>query len=97
MSDKPPIEAARSYSDGKVAIKGTVNSRGYNPSIQAKFNLNISVDEARALAAKLIVLADEADAKVAKKAAADARRRKWRDQEIAAGRMRVMSAREFLR
>lgn len=93
MSGKPQIEAARSFSDGKVTIKGELRSGGYDPSIQTKFSLDIFAHAARALAAKLIALADEADAKVAKKVAAEGRRRKWRDQEIAAGRIKVIGLR----
>ena len=51
----------------------------------------------RQLAAELIRLADEVDAKVAKDAETKARRAAWADREVAAGRMQRFSAAQFIR
>ena len=62
-----------------------------------KGRADISTADARILAASLIAIADEADAKVAKAQAAEARRQKWRDREVAAGRIKIMSVEKFFR
>ena len=96
---KPPFEAANAYRDGYVTLRGAAKSRSdYGAvSIDAKVSIDLTTAEARALAASLIAQADAADLKVAKKVAAEARRKAWRDREVAAGRMKVMSMKEFFR
>lgn len=90
-----PITITKSYSDGKVTVRVTLRIRGYNEeSINMQGNTTLSTVEARSLATSLVAFAAAADAKVAKKAAEEDRRKKWRDREIAAGRMKIMSWRE---
>ena len=92
---KPTINAARHLGDNaiRVTVKGSSwdSENGATLSVWVK----ISAADARKLAEDLVKLADEADSKIAKKAASEERRRKWREREIAAGRMRVMSAKDF--
>lgn len=77
----------RSYRDGHVALRFSV--RGGYVKIDGGSDLNIA--DARKLAAALIAESDRADAKIAAKKASDERRQKWRDREIAAGRMKVIT------
>lgn len=56
---------------------------------------DLSTQQARDLAAALIEEADRSDARVEAKKASEDRRRKWRDREVAAGRMKVFNAGDF--
>lgn len=93
MTDKP-ILAKRSHRDGHIEVQMELSVRSFGGGcIRMKADTDISTESARQLAADIIRLSDEADAKIAKKKAAEERRQKWRDREIAAGRMRVVSLR----
>ena len=91
MSDK--ISVKKSYRDGHVALNVTLNDR----SVKVIGSTDLSAAQARELAESLIAEADRADAKVAAKAAKEDRRKKWRDREIAAGRIKIMDAGSFFR
>jgi hypothetical protein len=83
-----PVVAKKSFRDGRVALAITLKARGWgNDEAKISGSTELTTAQARALAQELIARADEADAKVTKKAEAQNRRRKWRDREIAAGRM----------
>lgn len=85
------ITAKRSSSEGQVALVIDLKASGWPGSISARIKANAEVTsyQARELAAQLIALADEADAKTADRKAREERRKKWCDREIAAGRMVV--------
>ena len=89
MSDKsaPPVAARKSYRNGTVALAIALKCGGYGPSANITARTEITTAQARELARSLITLADQSDAKAAAKDAAEQRRRKWRDQEVKAGRM----------
>ena len=91
MSDaNPTVTAKKSYRDGHVAIGIKMRCRGWsNGTIGVDAATDLTIAQARALASSLVELANAADAKATAKAAAEERRRKWRDREIAAGRMVV--------
>ena len=84
-----PFLAKKSYSDGHVAVSVTLKASGWGDRVQVTGGADMTTEQARVLAQALVALADEADAKVARKAAEKERRQKWRDREIAAGRMVV--------
>ena len=93
-----PLTVKRSFSGGRVGIGVRLQSRGWpGDSVTVAGSVDISTATAREIAALLIAAADAEDAKIAKKNAADARRKAWRDREVAAGRLVVMSAREFFK
>lgn len=95
---KSPVVAKKSYKSGHIGIGFALKcSDWHGGSIKIEASADITCEQARALAKAIIEQADAADAKVRAKAAAEERRQKWRDREIAAGRMRVMSAGEFFR
>jgi len=59
----------------------------YSDRVTVQGRTDMSSAEARDLAKALILEADRADAKVSAKVASDARRKKWRDREVSAGRL----------
>jgi hypothetical protein len=88
-----PITAKRSYHKGCVGIGIQLRCNGWNTaSATINASTDLTIEQARALAQSLIQLADLAEAKIAAEAASVARRKKWRDREIAAGRMVVMGS-----
>ncbi len=94
MSD---IGAKKSHKDGHVSVRVVLKARGWqSDSIEVKGGTDLTTEEARELAAALLAEAERADAKVAAKAASDERRKKWRDREVAAGRLKVMSLQSLL-
>ncbi len=91
-----PVVAKRSYKAGHVAVAVTLCVTGYShDSAKVDMRTNLTTSQARALAQSLVSLADAVDAKIAAEEAAEARRKKWRDREVTAGRIIEMSAKEF--
>lgn len=93
MSRQPtdaPIAAKKSYRDGCVTVTVWLKCGGYGDSAKIDARTELTAEQARTLARALADLADQSDAKVARKAAEAARRGAWRDREIAAGRMVVL-------
>ena len=88
-----PAVAKKSYKDGHVSVGFTLKARDRHGggSVKAEANTDITTAQARELAAALIEQADKADAKVSAKVAHEERRRKYREREIAAGRMIVFN------
>lgn len=87
----PRVVAKKSYKEGHVAIRVTLKSGGWRgDAVKVEGGTDMPVNQARELARSIIELCDQADAKSAAKAASDERRRKYREREIAAGRMVVL-------
>ena len=92
MTEKPcPIRAMKSNYPANVSVSVKLNTGWDGDHVRLDGSTNLTTDQARALGQSLIALADAADAKAAAHAAVEARRRAWRDREIAAGRMKVFS------
>jgi hypothetical protein len=82
------ISAIKSYKNGHVSVRVNLKSMGYySDRVTVQGRTDMSSAEARDLAKALILEADRADAKVSAKVASDARRKKWRDREVSAGRL----------
>lgn len=79
----------------KVQLTRT-KSWSYGNGIRIEASAQITTAQARELAAALIEYADREDAKVAADKAREDRRKAWRDREVAAGRMKVFTMKEFL-
>ncbi len=92
---KPVIFAKKSYKDGHVAVELNMKCGGYNDRATIKGHTDIPTELARDIARTLIECADKADAKMVEKLAANERRKKYQDREIAAGRMVVMNFQGF--
>jgi len=87
----PEIIAKKSYKDGHVSVRIDLKSRGWHSAtVNVQGSTDLTSEQARELAKSLVAEADRADAKVAAKAASDARRKKWRDREVAAGRLKIV-------
>lgn len=85
------IGAKKSYKEGHVSVRINLKARGWqSASLNVQGDMDLSSTEAREFAKELIAEADRADAKVAAKAASEARRKKWRDREVAAGRLKIV-------
>lgn len=87
----PPIQAKKSMREGCVAISVRMKSSWIGDHIKLEGTTDLTAAQARDLAQSLHALADDADAKVAAKAAKAASRKKWQDREVAAGRMKIIS------
>lgn len=90
------ITAKKSYKDGHVSVRFTLKSGGWTgASVKVEGATDLSTEQARELARTLLAEADRADAKKAAKAASDERGKKWRDREVAAGRMKILDSQTF--
>lgn len=85
-----PVTAKKSLKQRHVALDIQLICSGWpGPRARISGGADLSTDQARALAGALIEFADQSDARADAQTAAEARRRTWRDREIAAGRMIV--------
>ena len=83
-----PITAKRSSGAGKVGVGIRLRCGGWSGgTAKIEASVDITTDQARVLARSLVELADQAEAKVAAETASKERRQKWREREVAAGRM----------
>lgn len=82
------LSVKKSYKDGCIALRFSVKG-GY--SLKVEGSADLATAEARDLANAMIEECDRVDARIAAKNAAEERRQKWREREIAAGRLNVMS------
>jgi hypothetical protein len=84
----------KSYRDGHVGLRFSIKASGrHGDTLRIEGGCDLSTEAARELARALIEEAERADAKVATKKASDERRKKWRDREVAAGRMKIIGLR----
>lgn len=81
----------KSYRGGHVGLRFSVKAN----YIKIEGGSDLSTEQARDLARILVDESDRADARVAAKKASEDRRQKWRDREIAAGRIKIMGTGEF--
>lgn len=87
----PAFTITKSYRDGSVGVRVALKARDWNgASVSVQGSADILTNVARSLAAELILAADQADAKIAKKFAEQVRREKWRIREINAGKIKVL-------
>lgn len=92
MAKNSTFAVVKSYRDGCVSVSVNLSASGYGPSVKVQCRAQISTIEARELAAELIAKADAEEAKQEKLLQTKERHDKWREREIAAGRIKVMSA-----
>src|SRR4051812_24317350 len=85
----------KSYHDGhvKLRVEASASRRGQDVSATAAVDLDL--EAARNLAANLLLAVEKEDAKIKAKGEREARRKAWRDREVAAGRMKIVPASEF--
>ena len=85
----------RSYKDSHVAVRVSMRAGYHGDSARIDGATDISAAQARELATALTQEADRAEARAAAKKASEDRRQKWREREIAAGRLKVFGASEL--
>lgn len=82
-----PITAKKSYKAGRVAIGIVLRCGGYDDTARIDARTDLTVAQARELAKTIMDFADQADVATVAKAAAKAKRQKYVEREVAAGRM----------
>ena len=94
---KQKLTMKRSYRDGMIGVGVFSKANEYgSDTIRIDATLDVDISDARAFAAALVAEADRLEDVAAKRAAAKDRRMKWREREIAAGRIRLMSIDQLL-
>ena len=89
--DRAPVTVAKSSRSGHVGLTLSLRCGGWSSdSARIDASTKLTLEQARTLARELLAQADREDAKAAAKAASEERRRRWREREIAAGRMIVL-------
>lgn len=92
------IKVTKSWRDGCVGVRAKASASDMRgASVKAEVALELPIEAARRLIAELSVAVDAEEVKVAKKWAAEERRQAWHDREVAAGRMKLLSAAEFFK
>ena len=92
-----PIAVKKACKDGCIGISVTLKASGWGADrVKVDGGTDLTTAQARELARALVEAADQEDAKLARKTASEERGQKWRDREVAAGRLKIISAQEFL-
>lgn len=78
---------SKSYRDGHIGLRFSVK-REYT---KIDGGSDLTTTAARELAKALTDEADRVDARMSAREAKEQRRQKWRDREVAAGRLKIMS------
>lgn len=92
---KQRADVLKSYYEGHVKLRLTANAHNRAEDVAATVTVDLPLEAASALAAKLEVFIQNEGARVQAKADREARRKAWRDREVAAGRMKIIPASEF--
>jgi hypothetical protein len=96
MARKLPFTVKRAFLDGSVRLAGDLRPYDHSWGVKVQFSTDITIAEARELAAALVAEADRAEAKVVAKTAAAERRQAWHRREVEAGRRVEVSLAEAL-
>lgn len=94
---KPVIKVSKSYSDGHIQLSVKASAGHIGQSIASTVAVAVSLADARALQTELAAAVEKEAARLQTKVDQEARRKAWRDREVAAGRMQVFSANEFFK
>jgi hypothetical protein len=94
---KPLIKAMKAYRDGCVKVRVSASSYGGGRDVSASVAVDLPLEVAKQFLAELATAIEKEEAKVKAKQDSEERRKKWRDREVAAGRLKIMSLRDFVR
>jgi hypothetical protein len=85
----------KSYQDGhiKLRVDASASRRGHDVSVSAAVDLDL--EAARWLSASLLVAVEKEEAKIKAHQEREARRKAWRDREVAAGRIKILPPQPF--
>jgi ribosome-associated translation inhibitor RaiA len=88
---KPLAKVQKSYQDGHVALRVTASASRRGQDASASVAVDLPLETARQLHADLGAAIEKEAAKVQAHLEREARRKAWRDREVAAGRMKIIS------
>lgn len=88
---KPLAKVQKSYQDGHVTLRVAASASRRGQSASASVTVDLSLDTARLLLAALGAAIEKEAATIKAREEREARRKAWRDREIAAGRMQTFS------
>lgn len=91
MAKKPKVSVSKSYAAGHVSVRVDHREHSMRGAISSTISVDIDLHTARELAVAIQMAVDKEADKVAAEAAHEERRKKYRDREIAAGRMQVFT------
>ena len=87
---KSSVTVRKSYQAAHVAVHVTGGAHHRGVSLTGTITVDMTLDAARALQQELETAITKEEAKVKAVADRDARRKAWRDREVAAGRLQLM-------
>lgn len=88
---KQRADVLKSYYEGHVKLRLTASAHNRAEDVAAIVTVDLTLEAATALAVKLQEFIQSESVRVQKKAATEDRRKAWRDREVAAGRMKIIS------
>ena len=91
---KQKISVLKSYYDGCIKLRVSAGAHNRGEDIQSTVTVDLTLDAARSLLCQLDMEIIRAGDKMKAKATAEARRKAWRDREVAAGRTKIISFRK---
>lgn len=94
---KPIAKATKGYREGHISLSVKADARHFGVSVASAVSITLDLDAARALQAEIGEAVSKAEAKMKAKADSDARRKAWREREVAAGRLQVFSVTEIIK
>lgn len=81
----------KSYQDGHVKLRVEASAHNRHQEASATVAVDLDMEAARNLAANLLLAVEKEEAKIKAKQDREARRKAWRDREVAAGRLKIIS------
>lgn len=81
----------KSYQDGHIKLRVDASASRRGQDVTASAAVDLDMEAARNLAANIMIAVEKEEAKVKAHQEREARRKAWRDREIAAGRLQVVS------
>jgi hypothetical protein len=94
---KPVVKATKGYREGHISLSVKADAHHFGVSVASTVSVALDIDAARVLQAEIGDAVTKAEAKMKAHADREARRKAWRDREVAAGRMKIIPACEFFR
>lgn len=90
---KSQVKAGKSFKDGHVKLRVDAGARGWHGDVEVSASVSVDLDlsTAKQLQIDLATAIEKEAAKMAAHQDRQARRKAWRDREVAAGRMQVVS------
>lgn len=88
---KPVVKANKGYREGHISLSVKADAHHLGVSVASTVSVVLDLDAARILQAEIGEAIAKAEAKMNAHADREARRKAWRDREVAAGRMKIIS------